>query len=342
MTRWLKGDDLVAVPMVPYAAEFARDPVDSLIKYGCLPQRARSPWYTDAHKLQDACQLPSLVTGPQAVLRRAPHSDEEWMAAEAHPIDDRLIAALARDVRTSRDDWMTAPWHIHVDPGLNRGRKGDAAAVAVGRIIDMAQVPAGTEWRTVLRYVIPIVMQVVAPMQGEIHLTAISRFILQLRGILGINITSFSYDGFQSAGAIQELTQAGLVTAGVRADEFGRLFGFGKPFSVDRTPDAHQELKESVNEGRVLMPDYYPLKKELSHLEYIPGKAPDHPTGSGASKDCADAAAGVVGYLSVYGHERMTNPMSTTVSTEDIYKARKIASEQTYDIERGPTEFAID
>ena len=32
MTRWLRGEDLVAIPMVPYAPEFARDPVDSLIK----------------------------------------------------------------------------------------------------------------------------------------------------------------------------------------------------------------------------------------------------------------------------------------------------------------------
>jgi hypothetical protein len=155
-------------------------------------------------------------------------------------------------------------------------------------------------------------------------------------------VTSFSYDGFQSAGAIQELTQAGLVTAGVKSDEFGRLFGFGKPFSVDRTPDAHQELKESVNEGRVLMPDYYPLKRELSHLEYIPGKAPDHPSGQGSSKDCADAVAGVIGYLSVYGHERMTNPMTGTVPAEEIWNARKIAGDHTFDMESGPTEFAID
>ena len=163
------------------------------------------------------------------------------------------------------------------DPGLNRGRKGDASAIAVGRIVDQVDITYGGEARRVNRYVIPIVMQVMAPEYGEITLSSLTRFILQLRGQLMINITSFSYDGFQSAGSIQELTAAGLVTAGVKMDEFGRLVGFGKPYSVDRSAHAHQELKEAMNETRILLPDYHPIAYELNRLEDIPGRAPDHP-----------------------------------------------------------------
>lgn len=297
----LSGKDLVAIPEA-YQSEFLRDPMDSLIKYGCLPQRARSPWYMDLEKVQEACNLPSLITGPAAITQHEAQSpDTVWSAAEAHPSEDRMIDSLSPDLVTMRNDWQQTFWHIHVDGSLNRGRKGDATGISLGRILDNVAVPSGTGYRMVNRYVVPIVMQVLAPQNSEIHLTTISRFILQLRFVLGINITSFSYDGFESAGAIQELTLAGLVTNGIKMDDnTGRLVGFGKPWSVDRAPDAHQELKEAVNEGRVLLPDYIPLFREMRRLEDIPGKAPDH--GFGGSKDVVDSVAGVVGYLATFGH----------------------------------------
>lgn len=311
--RKVEGLDVIAIPE-SYLHEFRRDPSDSMLKYGALPTRARSPFFTDADLISAACQLPSLVSGVLAVRRAHPQNAEiEWNAAVAHPTDDSMIGAINPDIVHMRTDWRDAAWHVHVDPGLNRGRKGDAAGIAVGRILDQAAVEVGSDYRVVSRFVVPLVMQVIAPEAGEIYLTAISRFILQLRGIIGINVTSFSYDSFQSAGAIQELSSAGLVTAGMKWDDYGqRLTGFGKPFSVDRTVNAYQDLKEAINEQRILLPDYWPLRSEMERLEDIPGRAPDHPVNG--SKDLSDAVAGVVGYLSQYGHTMMTLGWEASVS----------------------------
>lgn len=322
MARKITGRDVVAIPF-DYRNEFVRDPMDSLIKYGALPQRGRSLWLTEPDKLRAVCVLPSMINGIAAV-RRFNHSGEEWMAGVAHPIDDTLMYAVDDEHFSMRQDWRTCAWHVHVDPGLGRGRKGDASAIAVGRILDQVDIMYGAEARRVNRYIVPLVMQIIAPEYGEIMLSAISKFILQMRGMLGINITSFSYDGFQSAGAIQELTQAGLVTNGVRMDELGRLYGFGKPFSVDRTSGPHQELKEAINEQRVLLPDYLPLIYEMNRLEDIPGKAPDHPPGG--AKDVADAVAGCVGYLSEVGHAVYVRPSEQVVSAFDLPGMRDAAA----------------
>ena len=314
----VEGLDLIAIPEA-YMAEFRRDPTDSMLKYGALPTRARSPFFTDPDKIEAAAQLTNFLTGKLAIRRVHPqNADIEWFAAVAHPTEDSMLGAMNADLLHMRSDWREAAWHVHVDPGLNRGRKGDAAGLAIGRILDQAAVEVGTDYRVVNRFIVPIVMQIVAPEAGEIYLTSITRFILQVRGMLGINITSFSYDSFQSAGAIQELSGAGLVTAGMRWDDYGqRLEGLGKPFSVDRTVNAYQELKEAVNEGRILVPDYWPLRAEMERLEDIPGRAPDHPVGG--SKDCSDAVAGVVGYLTQYGHSVTTSPYQATFSDNQQY-----------------------
>jgi hypothetical protein len=314
MSQKINGRDVVAIPF-EYRAEFVRDPMDALIKYGALPQRGRSLWLTEPEKLRAVCVLPNMCGGIAAV-RRFNNNGEEWMAAVAHPVDDSLLYAIDDESFNLRQDWRTHAWHVHVDPGLGRGRKGDASGLAVGRILDQVDIIYGDEARRVNRYIVPLVFQIIAPEYGEITLSSISKFILQLRGIRGINITSFSYDGFQSAGAIQELTQAGLVTAGVRMDELGRLYGFGKPFSVDRTVGPHQELKEAINEQRILLPDYLPLIHEMNRLQDIPGKAPDHPVGG--SKDTADAVAGCVGYLAEIGHAVYVRPSEQIVSAFDL------------------------
>lgn len=89
---------------------------------------------------------------------------------------------------------------------------------------------------------------------------------------------------------------AGLVTAGMHIDEnTGEVTGLPKPYSVDRSPQGYRDLLEAVNEGRVVMPRYAILRRELAQLEFVePGRAPDHPIRG--SKDVADALAGVVGY----------------------------------------------
>jgi hypothetical protein len=153
------------------------------------------------------------------------------------------------------------------------------------------------------------------------------RFILQLKQLRGFNITSFSFDGFQSADAMQQLMLEGLVTAGMKIDPLsGEIVGMPKPFSVDRSVQPYRELLEGVNEGRVALPRYALLKKEMREMEVVePGTAPDHPIGG--SKDVADPVAGVVGYLAVYGHA-ILDMAPKTIDRRDL--------EQMYDIPEMP------
>lgn len=328
----IPGLSLSVIPNA-YLAEFRRDPSDSMLKYGALPQRAHSPWYIGTESIRQCMSLPDYVSGPSSVPRLLQqYPDVEWRAGVAHPSDDGvLLGALADGLLGARNDWGQ-PWHVHIDPGLNRGRRGDCAGIAVGRILDQARVDHEGTSRIVNRYVVPLAMQIVAPEAGEIFLTSLSKFVILLRSI-GIRITSFSYDAFGGFSAIQELTRAGMVTAGIKVDDDGMPSGFGKPFSVDRTSGPHQDLKEAINEGRILLPDYWILRHELEGLEHIFGKAPNHP--SGGSKDCADAVAGVVGYLAQFGHFQWVTPSEQTVSMTDIW-ADQDADERQRSLEEDP------
>jgi hypothetical protein len=341
------GLEVIAVPMV-YLSEARRDPTDFMLKYGATPARARAPWFLDAEPVYRVASLPDLITGEGGHRVGLPSNPSvTWLAglAEAYREESgvagttRLLRAIGPEWWPARADWAAAHWHVHVDPGLNRGRKGDAAGLAVGRIVDEALVVTGDKPRIVKRFVVPIALQIVAPAAGEIFLSAISRFILEMRGILGINISSFSYDSFQSISQIQELKEAGLVTAGLKWNEqWQRLDGWGKPYSVDRTVLPHQELKEAINEQRIALANYPILTHELTRLEDIWLKAPDHPVGG--SKDVADAVAGVIGYLTEFGHADLQVPVDTFFSTAE--EGVPITTEHWSSVEGGGARLRLE
>ncbi len=111
---------------------------------------------------------------------------------------------------------------------------------------------------------------------------------------------------------------AGLVGPGMTIDErTGEIVGLPVPFSVDRSPQPYRDLLEVVNDGRVAMPNYPLLRRELKELEFIePGRAPNHP--ARGTKDVADAVAGAVGYLSRFGHAELRQAESFSVDAETV------------------------
>jgi hypothetical protein len=304
----VKGKDVIAIPM-SYHDEFRRDPIDSLLKYGSLPQRARQPYFTDGEQVTKVMTLPDQVCGPAAVLLN-PKAPARSIVADKDP--EILLNGIAEHFGAHD----TGFWHVHVDLALNKKRHGDAAGLAMGRITgewgEKAEHPnlgAYTRWfRT---YSVPLVAQIIAPEGGQVYITSVVKLILLLRQVRGFNITSFSFDGFQSVEASQQLVEAGLATAGMHLDPgTGDLHGLPKAFSVDgASSQPYRELLEVVNDDRIELPDYPILKRELGQLEtaLIPGQAPDHPVGG--SKDTADPVAGVVGYLAAYGHTILFNPV---------------------------------
>lgn len=219
-----------------------------------------------------------------------------------------MLEGLSPYFRSADDSY----WHVSIDFALMKNRHGDAAGIAMGRIGQTyEEAGRGSALRPYSRivrtYEVPLVAQIIAPLGDQIYISTVVKFILALRQVLGFNITSVAADQFASADALQQLALAGLVTPGMQINELtGEPEGIPKPWSVDGgSVQPYRELLEAVNEGRVTMPQYGILRRELRGLENIdPGFAPDHsPNGS---KDVADACASCIGYLAAFGHQEIS------------------------------------
>jgi hypothetical protein len=314
---WIDGRDVIPVPSL-YFAEFRRDPRDSLLKFGGLPQRSRAPWFTRVEPIEECMVLPDRVSGPTAELADA---RIKYFSLVGAPDELTLLNGIDPHFYAVDEGY----WHVHIDNALGKNREGDSAGIAMGRISHSYEERALDALRRdyiriVNTYEVPLVAQIVAPPSDQIYISAIIRLILQLKQLRGFNITSFSVDGFESAEIQQQLMLAGMVTAGMIIDPHtGQVTGLPKPWSVDRSPQPYKDLLEAVNEVRVAMPNYPLLLKELKQLEFVePGKAPDHPLGDDGSKDVADPVAGVIGYLAAFGHYQLMAGGVITVTREDL------------------------
>ncbi len=313
---------VIAVPAL-YLSDFRKDPAGSLLQFGSLPQRARMPYFTNVKAIDAALSLPDVVTGSASRLMYTPDDNQPpARTLVADPGKRSLIDGLADTFRAPDDG---SYWHVAFDLALNTKRHGDRAGFALGRIgrswIETEPSPQNPDvniQRVVRVFEVPLVAQVAAPVGEQIYLGAFIRLILQLKYERGFNITSFSSDRFQSADAAQQLMLAGLVTKGLRVDpDTGIVTGAPTSFSVDgRSTMPYQEVLESVNDNRLALPRYSILRQEMRRLE-LPdaGYAPDHPPGG--SKDCADAVAGVVGYLATFGHTELA-PMGPVLDRQSL------------------------
>ena len=315
---WVDGRDVIPVPVL-YFSEFRRDPRDSLLKYGAHPQRARMPWFTRVEPIEDCMVLPDRVSGATAELADAKIRYHSLVAAP-----DAMTLLNGIDPHFYAVD--NGYWHVHIDNALGKHRRGDSAGIAMGRIAHSYEERAIDDLRreyvrVVKTYEVPLAAQIIAQPGDQIYVSAIIRFVLQLKQVRGFNITSFSVDGFESAEIQQQLMLAGMVTAGMIINpDTAEVSGLPKPYSVDRSPQAYKDLLEVVNEVRVALPRYPLLLRELKQLEFVePGRAPDHPVGDG-SKDVADPVAGVVGYLAAFGHYELRASGVITVTREDLAK----------------------
>jgi hypothetical protein len=331
---WIDAKDCIAVPSL-YWADFARDPRDALLKFGAHPQRARTPWFTRVGPIDECMILPDRVSGPTAELA---DSKIKYFHLIAAPDELSLLNGIDPHFYAVDEGY----WHVYIDNALGKKREGDSAGIAMGRIGVSYEERAVDDLRReyvriVNTYEVPLVAQMVAPVGDQIYINAIIRFVLELKQLRGFNITSFSVDGFQSAEIQQQLMLAGMVTAGMIINpDTGQVTGLPKPFSVDRSPQPYKDLLETVNEVRVALPRYALLRRELCELEFIqPGKPPDHRVGS--SKDVADAVAGVIGYLSVFGHGRLREAAVIPITSETVVELSGLPPIPDFSVE-GDTE----
>ena len=158
------------------------------------------------------------------------------------------------------------PRYLHIDLGI----KHDACGIGMACCHSAPDNPDEPQ------VVVELAWRLKAPEGGEVDLSRVRQLVTDLRR-RGFNIAQVSYDGFQSVDSRQILQRQGFRT---------------KLVSVDRDLAAYETLKELVNTGRLRMPRYEPLLRELRGLEIVRGRKVDHPPHG--SKDVADAVAGAV------------------------------------------------
>lgn len=154
------------------------------------------------------------------------------------------------------------PRYIHVDLGLNRGNKGDAAGIAMGKFNgwDLKKKPDGTfEKRAKIH--IDYMERITSGPRGEILFSDIRKIIYELKD-MGYNIETVTFDGWNSVDSIQTLKESGF-----KADVL----------SVDKTLQPYYTLKAALLEGRLDFYKYEPFITETQQLEEVNGKKIDHP-----------------------------------------------------------------
>ena len=243
----------VMVP-IEYEDEFRQNPEKAMRDYGAQPSMAIQGFFND----------PEIINNNANYKRKHPISLKtgqfsEWFynhrGSENYDTDKRFI---------------------HIDLGLNKEGKGDAAGLAMGKFNGWVEVRSSEgKMEKKPKIFIDLMMQIKAGPKDEIQFEEVRQIIYKLKD-LGYNIHKITFDGWQSVDSVQTLNSAGF-----NADFF----------SVDRTPEAYYTLKSSLLDKRLDYYYYKPLITELQQLEEIKGMKIDHPRQG--SKDVADAVAGV-------------------------------------------------
>lgn len=178
--------------------------------------------------------------------------------------------------RRSLPNYDPEKYYIHCDLGLNKGGKGDNAAIAMGRFAGWETYESADgkkEKRPLIK--IAYMERISSGPKSEILFSEVRERIYKLKDI-GYDIHKILFDGWQSIDSVQTLNSAG----------FDAAF-----FSVDRNPEAYHTLKAALLEGRLDYYYYKPFIEELQQLEEVKGNKIDHPRLG--KKDVSDCVASI-------------------------------------------------
>ncbi len=251
--KYMEGFKGIMVP-VEYESEFKQNPEKAMRDYGAQPSLAIQGFFRD----------PSVIEYHASKSRQHP-----WSAK----LQD--FHQWFWNTRTS-GHYDTDKYFIHVDLGLNKEGKGDAAGMCMGKFAGWEEFRAASgkiEKRP--KILIAYMERIQAGPREEILFSDVRKKIYRLKDI-GYNIAKVTFDGWQSVDSVQTLQQA----------------GFKSDFlSVDRMPEPYLTMKSALLEDRLDYYYYAPFVEEAQQLEEIKGTKVDHPRGG--SKDVTDAVAGV-------------------------------------------------
>jgi hypothetical protein len=172
-------------------------------------------------------------------------------------------------------------YHSHIDLSKTKCATGLCVAHVIGtkkcpRLMLVEGAAQETvEEKPIIR--VDLVLEIVAPPQGEVDIPKVRAVIYQL-GQVGMEFGSVTFDTYGSQESVKTMKEKGY-----RGDEF----------SLDRTKEGYEALKDALYDERIYCYDSPTLARELAQLEDT-GKKIEKPSFPGASKDLADALAGAV------------------------------------------------
>lgn len=280
-------------------SDFTTDPEGSLKVLGSIPAGASSPFFRRTDKVVPDYEL------------------ENPVLPETRPTDWMVEGFLDTQELYAHFDSLVADWfwgergewyHFHVDLGLSRDGKGDAAGLAVVRNAGVDSAAYTSEDRRPERCVlvdVELLLQIKAPPGGEVLFSRVREIIYWLHRHRGFRFLKSSYDGWQSVDSVQTLYGEGYDV---------------ETLSVDRKIDHYNTLKQGIYEARIAIPPAHGqtkdtrrqqlykmaddgdpcavVQRELLQLELINGKKVDHP--AHGTKDVADAMCGAVSHAVSY------------------------------------------
>lgn len=231
-------------------------------------------------------------------------------------IADFFVKEACMDQRDKVGGTWTPRWFpcvdraVHVDLAVTN----DCAGLAMGCIGDIKRVQrfdidGRPYWEQDYSIFMDFVLRIKARQGSEIDFSKMRQFIFYLHAI-GFPIRYFSCDGFMSVDTQQAMKKAGFDT---------------KILSMDKKPIPYNYFRSAIYETRFDMYEYEPLTEELTKLQdhsMIKGRKPpiDHPPKTG-SKDCSDAAGGVVARLAEV--KNMLVAIPTSAEIKKMADARK-------------------
>jgi hypothetical protein len=229
----------------------------------------------------DANGIPLPVT-----LQQADPEIEKLVPENLHWVERPKLNELGRPMLRNNRPVMEriiypVLYHSHIDLSKTKCATGLCVAHVIGtkkcpRLMLVEGVAQETvEEKPIIR--VDLVLEIVAPPQGEVDIPKVRAVIYQL-GHVGMEFGSVTFDTYGSQESVKTMKEKGYR---------------GDSFSLDTDKEGYEALKDAIYDERIYCYDSPTLARELAQLEDT-GKKIEKPSFPGASKDLADALAGAV------------------------------------------------
>lgn len=163
------------------------------------------------------------------------------------------------------------PRYVHIDLSLN----SDSCGIAVLRYDGLKECVRENGGRELLPLVsVEMACSISPDAQNEIQIGEVRHWVKTLKDVFGYPIKAVSYDGGMSVESIQQWKKQGMKS---------------RHLSVDKTVTPYMQLRDAINDTRLLMYEQPVLIDELFGLELdeVRNKVDHQPNGS---KDCIEAS----------------------------------------------------